>query len=166
MGQAGIELLGSANAPAIRDALDRLYCGHLVAVHVCLGVQNRLAGPPLFLLSDELEEVLGQNLKSARRLGQRLSELDGAVTADPGNLGSRAGVATFQLQDCSDLHAILSAALSGVRDIIRAYAACLELSKGDVVTTQLLVELVQLEIARESDLEAAATRPEPGVTKG
>jgi hypothetical protein len=81
MGQAGNALLGGADRDTVVDALDRLYCRHLVAMHWALAVGNRLEGQPLFLLTDELNEVLDDSLDAARRLADRIAELDGAVGA-------------------------------------------------------------------------------------
>jgi hypothetical protein len=50
-------------------------------MHWALAVGNRLEGQPLFLLTDELNEVLDDSLDAARRLADRIAELDGAVGA-------------------------------------------------------------------------------------
>jgi ferritin-like protein len=152
MGQAGNALLGGADRDAIVDALDRLYCRHLVAMHWALAVGNRLEGQPLFLLTDELNEVLDDSLDAARKLADRIAELDGAVTGDPTALRQRNGQ-FFVLPDVSDLGAILTAGLENVRETIASYGDALQTAAGDDVTRQLLLKLVRREIARESDLE-------------
>jgi hypothetical protein len=92
MGQAGNELLLGEDRELIIDTLDVLYCRHLMAVHCTLAIGNRLAGQALLHLKDEIEEVLAQNLDSARKLAERVAELDGAVSGDPATLAERAGV--------------------------------------------------------------------------
>ena len=56
---------------------------------LALAIVNRLSGQALFLLASELEEVLSQNLDSAKKLAERIAELDGAVTEDPAALAAR-----------------------------------------------------------------------------
>jgi ferritin-like protein len=157
MGQAGNALLGGADRDAVVDALDRLYCRHLVAMRWALAVRNRLEGQPLFLLTDELNEVLDDSLDAARRLADRIAELDGAVTGDPAALRQRNGQ-FFVLPDASDLGAILASGLENVRETIAAYGEALETAAGDDITRQLLLELARREVARESDLEGVGAR--------
>ena len=154
MGQAGNELLLGEHRELIIDTLDLLYCRHPMAVHYALAIGNRLAGQALFLRKDEIEEVLAQNLDSARKLAERIAELDGAVTGDSATLAERGGVGPFELPNCSDLSAILAVRLDAVRATIRAYRDALATTQGDELSSQLLLKLVRLEIARESELES------------
>jgi hypothetical protein len=64
MGQSGDALLVGVDAAEVARELDGLYCRHLLAVHWSLAVTTRLEGEALFLLSEELDEVLDQNLAS------------------------------------------------------------------------------------------------------
>jgi ferritin-like protein len=160
MGQAGNALIAGVDAAAVARELDGLYCWHLLAVHWSLAVSNRLEGQALFLLSQELDEVVDQNLASARKLADRVAELGEAATGDPRRLVSGAGRDGFDLPDGGDLAGILAAALTAVRETIDAYGAALEATAGDELTRRLLLSLLRHEVARESDLEGATARRE------
>jgi hypothetical protein len=75
-------------AEDVIDALDSFYCHNVVAGLWADAVANRLAGPAIYLLSDELPEVAGHARAAAGRLAGRIGDLGGAVTGDPGG-GSR-----------------------------------------------------------------------------
>jgi ferritin-like protein len=158
MGQAGNALLAGVDATDVARELDGLYCRHLLAVHWSLAVGNRLEGEALFLLSEELDEVLDQNLASARKLADRIAELGAAVTGDPRRLVSGAGRDGFDVPDGGDLTGILASALTAVRETIDAYGAALAATAGDELTRRLLLSLLRHEVARESDLEGATAR--------
>jgi ferritin-like protein len=138
------------------DALDRLYCGHLVALHWSDAVRNRLEGQAAFLLSDQLAVVAKQSLEAAHKLADRIAELDGAVTADPTAFVDRSPAQSFQLPaSTSDVGAILGYALTQVGSVIAAYRDLLGLTRDtDELTHRLALELVQGEVARESELQA------------
>jgi len=61
MSQAGNALLRGVDAEAVVADLDRLRAAHVVAEQWLLAVENRLAGPALYLLEDELPEQAETN---------------------------------------------------------------------------------------------------------
>lgn len=73
MAQAGIQLLKGIDVEAVVEALDRLRSSHLVSMHWAQTVRDRLEGPAIFLLGDELEAVAKESLEAASALGGRLA---------------------------------------------------------------------------------------------
>jgi hypothetical protein len=86
MSQAGKALLRGVDAEAVVADLDRLRATHVVAEQWLLAVENRLGGPALYLLEDELPEQADMNRQAAALLADRVAELDGAITGDPTKL--------------------------------------------------------------------------------
>jgi ferritin-like protein len=146
------------DASGVADELDGLYARHLLAVHWCRAVSNRLEGQALFLLGDELDEVLEQNLSSARKLADRVGELGGAVAGDPRELVARAGRDGFDIPEGGDLGGILASALDSPEGDDRGLRGSASATAGDELTHRLLLSLVRHEVARESDLESAMAR--------
>jgi hypothetical protein len=56
-------------------------------MHYALAIGNRLAGEALFLLSDELEELAAENLRSARALAERIAETQLGHGWEPSRVG-------------------------------------------------------------------------------
>jgi hypothetical protein len=83
MSQAGNALLRGVTPEAVVADLDRLRAAHTVAEQWLLAVENRLAGPALYLLDDELPELAEINRQAGAALADRVAELDGAITGDP-----------------------------------------------------------------------------------
>ena len=67
------------------DALDSFYCHNVIAALWADAVANRLEGMAIYLLSDEIPEVAEHARAAARRLADRIGDLGGAITADPGS---------------------------------------------------------------------------------
>lgn len=65
------------------DALDSFYCHNVVAALWADAVANRLEGPAIYLLSDEIPEVAEHARAAAARLADRIGDLGGAVTLIP-----------------------------------------------------------------------------------
>ena len=85
------------------DALDSFYCENVVAGLWADAVGNRLEGAAMLLLSDDLQEISDDARTAAKRLADRIGDLGGAVTADPGQFVHRSpGEVDFVLPDCSD----------------------------------------------------------------
>jgi ferritin-like protein len=139
------------------DALDSFYCHNVVAALWADAVANRLEGPAIYLLSDELPEVAGHARAAAARLADRIGDLGGAITADPRQLIDRApGDNEFTIPDCSDPRAITSYALHRLNVIIAAYQAFLDKVRGrDDVSFALVVDLLGAETHRRADVTAA-----------
>jgi len=140
------------------DALDSFYCHNVVAGLWADAVANRLAGPAIYLLSDELPEVAGHARAAAGRLAGRIGDLGGAVTGDPRQLIDRApGDNEFTIPDCSDPpQAILTYALQRLNVIVAAYQAFLDKVRGrDDVSFALVVKLPGAQTHRRADVTAA-----------
>ena len=139
------------------DALDSFYCHNVVAALWADAVANRLEGPAIYLLSDEIPEVAEHARAAAARLADRIGDLGGAVTADPRQLIDRApGGNEFTIPDCSDPRAITTYALQRLNIIIAAYQAFLDKVRGhDDVSFALIVSLLGAETHRRADVKAA-----------
>ncbi len=144
-------------AQDVIDALDSFYCHNIVVSLWADAVANRLEGLAIYLLSDELPEVAGHARAAARRLADRIGDLGGAVTGDPGQLIDRApGDNEFTIPDCSDPRAITTYALHRLSVIIAAYQEFLDKVRGrDDVSFALVVDLLGAETHRRADVQAA-----------
>ena len=144
-------------AEDVIDALDSFYCHNVVAALWADAVANRLEGPAIYLLSDEIPEVAEHARAAAARLADRIGDLGGAVTADPRQLIDRApGGNEFTIPDCSDPRAITTYALQRLNIIIAAYQAFLDKVRGrDDVSFALVVDLLGAETHRRADVMAA-----------
>ena len=144
-------------AEDVIDALDSFYCHNVVAALWADAVANRLEGPAIYLLSDEIPEVAEHARAAAARLADRIGDLGGAVTADPRQLIDRApGGNEFTIPDCSDPRAITTYALQRLNIIIAAYQAFLDKVRGhDDVSFALIVSLLDAETHRRADVKAA-----------
>jgi ferritin-like protein len=144
-------------AEDVIDALDSFYCHNVVAALWADAVANRLEGPAIYLLSDEIPEVAEHARAAAARLADRIGDLGGAVTADPRQLIDRApGGIEFTIPDCSDPRAITTYALQRLDIIIAAYQAFLDKVRGhDDVSFALIVSLLGAETHRRADVKAA-----------
>ncbi len=146
--------------PAVQDvidALDSFYCHNVVAALWADAVANRLEGPAIYLLSDEIPEVADHARAAAARLADRIGDLGGAITADPRQLIDRApGNNEFTIPDCSDPRAITTYALQRLNIIITAYQAFLDKVRGrDDVSFALVVDLLGAETHRRADVMTA-----------
>jgi ferritin-like protein len=139
------------------DALDGFYCHNVVVALWADAVANRLEGPAIYLLSDEIPEVAQHARAAAARLADRVGDLGGAITADPRQLIDRApGDDEFTIPDCSDPRAIITYALQRLTTIIAAYQAFLDKVRGrDDVSFALVVGLLGAETHRRADAVAA-----------
>jgi ferritin-like protein len=144
-------------AEDVTGALDSFYCHNVVAALWADAVANRLEGPAIYLLSDEIPEVAEHARAAAARLAGRIGDLGGAITADPRQLIDRApGDSEFTIPDCSDPRAIISYALQRLNIIIAAYQAFLDKARGrDDVSFALVVGLLGAEAHRRADVVAA-----------
>ena len=144
-------------AEDVIDALDSFYCHNVVAALWADAVANRLEGPAIYLLSDEIPEVAEHARAAAARLADRIGDLGGAITADPRQFNDRApGDNEFTIPDCSDPRAITTYALQRLNVIIAAYQAFLDKVRGrDDVSFALVVDLLGAETHRRADVMAA-----------
>ena len=142
-------------------SLDGFYCANVVASLWADAVGNRLEGPAIYLLTDELAEVSEHARAAARRLADRIGDLGGAVTADPRQLlDARPGDGDFELPDCGDIRSITEAGLRELNTIIAAYEEFLvRVRDSDPVSHQLVTGLLAAEAHRRADIEAALQRP-------
>src|SRR5215472_17800709 len=144
-------------ADDVVETLDSFYCHNVIVALWCDAVANRLEGPAIYLLSDEIPEVAEHSRAAAARLADRIGDLGGAVTADPRQLIDRApGASEYTIPDCSDPRAIISYALQRLNIIIDAYQAFLDKVRGrDDVSFALVVGLLGAEAHRRADAAAA-----------
>jgi ferritin-like protein len=158
MSRAGNALLRGVAPEAVVADLDRLRAAHVVAEQWLLAVENRLQGPALYLLDDELPELTEINRQAAAALAGRVAELDGAITGDPSLLIEVSGLSAFELPaDPSDPAAITDYALERVRELIGAYGEALERTRdADELTHRLLLKLVRQQVQMEADLEGVS----------
>lgn len=155
MSQAGNALLRGVTPEAVVADLDRLRAAHIVAEQWLLAVKNRLAGPALYLLDDELPELAEINRQAGAALADRVAELNGAITGDPTKVVELSGLGPFELPaDTSDPAAITDYALERVRGLIGAYSEALGRTRdADELTHRLLLKLVRQQVEMEADLE-------------
>jgi len=157
MGTAGNNLVRNVEVKDVVRSLDRFYCYNLAVMHWAEALANRLQGPAAFLLSSELEDVAEHSHTAAKALADRIGDLGGAVTADPGQLVERSPLAEFSLPaSFSDVGTILRYAVKQVQAIIRAYGTFLDRVRGnDELSYQLVLRLLGDEVHREAEIEAA-----------
>jgi ferritin-like protein len=141
--------------------LDGFYCANVVGSLWADAVGNRLEGPAIFLLTDELAEVSEHGRSAAQQLADRIGDLGGAITADPRQLlDARPGDSDFALPDCGDVRSITEAGLRELNVIIAAYEEFLvRVRDTDPVSHQLVTRLLAEETHRRADIEAALQRP-------
>jgi ferritin-like protein len=157
MGKAGVGLIKGIDVEEIVDRLDSYYCYNLVVMHFSYALHNRLEGQAAYLLGNELEENAEQSLKAARKLADRIGELDDAVSADPTLFVERSPLGEFSLPaSSSEVGIILGFVLERIRMIIGEYEAFLERVRGrDEISYLLVLDLLKEQVARESEIEAA-----------
>lgn len=144
-------------AKDVIDTLDSFYCHNVVVSLWADAVANRLEGPAIYLLSDEIPEVAEHARRASARLAERIGDLGGAITADPRQVIDRApGDDDFTIPDCSDPRAITTYALQRLDTIIAAYQDFLNKVRGrDDVSFALVVSLLGAETHRRADVTAA-----------
>ena len=144
-------------AEDVIDTLDSFYCHNVVVSLWADAVANRLEGPAIYLLSDEIPEVAEHARRASARLAERIGDLGGAITADPRQVIDRApGDDDFTIPDCSDPRAITTYALQRLDTIIAAYQDFLNKVRGrDDVSFALVVSLLGAETHRRADVTAA-----------
>jgi ferritin-like protein len=136
--------------------LDGFYCYNVSVSLWADAVANRLEGPALYLLSDELAEVARDARAAAARLAARIGDVGGAVTAHPRDVAGRSPGDFTMPANCADPAAILAIAASNLTTIIDAYDDFLDLALGkDHVSHHLVTKLLGQEAHRLADLEAA-----------
>jgi ferritin-like protein len=142
--------------------LDGFY-GYNVSVSLWAdAVANRLEGPALYLLEDELAEVAEHARAAAAKLAARIGDLGGAVTAHPRELADRSPGDFTMPANCADPAAILAIAARNLAAIIDAYEDFLDLAFGkDHVGHHLVTKLLGQETHRLADLEAAQAGGSP-----
>jgi ferritin-like protein len=136
--------------------LDGFYCYNVSVSLWADAVANRLEGPALYLLADELAEVAQDARAAAAKLAARAGDLGGAVTALQRDLADRFPVNSTVPANCADPAAILAIAAPNLSTIIDAYNDFLDLTFGkDHVSHHLVTKLLGQETHRLADLEAA-----------
>lgn len=140
--------------------LDAFYCANVVVSLWADAVGNRLEGPAIYLLTDELAEVSEHARAAAHQLAERIGDLGGAITADPGQLlDARPGDNDFELPDCGDVRSITELGLRELNVMIAAYEEFLgRVRDTDPVSHQLVTRLLGDETHRRADIEAALQR--------
>jgi ferritin-like protein len=132
--------------------------GHVVAEQWLLAIENRVAGPALYLLQDELPEFAETHRQAGAALAGRVAELGGAITGDPTKVVELSRPGPFELPaDTSDPAAITDYALERVRRLIGAYGEALGRTRdGDELTHRLLLKLVHQQVETEAELEGVS----------
>ena len=161
MGTSGNALINNIEVAEVISALDSLYGYEMVAMHYVLAVHNRLEGQALFLLAQEIDQKVEMNLSHARKLADRIGQLGGAVTGDPGRLIKISPIETFALpSSSSDVGEILAHILEQIRIGIRAYGHLLERTRGkDDVTYHLVLDVLKDHIDSEDEIESVMASP-------
>lgn len=151
----------TSDADRTVKTLDGFYCANVVAALWADAVANRLEGPAIFLLTDELAEVSEHARAAAQQLADRIGDLGGAITADPRQLVDTAPRdSDFALPDCGDVRSITEAGLRELNVIIAAYQEFLaSVRDTDPVSHQLVTRLLGDETHRRADIDAALQRP-------
>lgn len=157
MGSTATALIDDLDPAALADELDALHAYELVTALWCRAVENRVAGPALYFLPDELRERADTALEHASLLAARVAQLGGAVTANPAQLLQRARLKGFELPaDSTDVGSVVRLALAYQRFGIEAYAETLQRVAGhDVVSAKLVTEILTRAVAREDGMEAS-----------
>jgi ferritin-like protein len=136
--------------------LDGFYCYNVSVSLWADAVANRLEGPALYLLADELAEVAQDARAAAAKLAARIGDVGGAVTAHPRDVADRFPGDFTMPANCADPAAILAIAAANLATIIDAYDDFLDLALGkDHVSHHLVTKLLGQETHRLADLEAA-----------
>jgi ferritin-like protein len=163
MGTAGIQLIQGLDPADLADDLDRLYCYEQVSIHWSRAVDNRLTGLAEILIEEPLREHVAMAERHASRLGARVAQLGGAITADPTRFVERSQVASVDMPaDTSDPAAVLGYALTQEQKIIGRYGQLVERVRGaDPVTEQLLVSILADKVAEEDEIESGLTAQPP-----
>jgi ferritin-like protein len=159
MGTAGIQLVRGLDPADIADDLDRLYCYEQVSIQWSRAVDNRLAGMAEILLEEPIHEHIALAEGHASRLGARVSQLGGAITADPTRFVERSQVASVDMpSDTSDPAAVLAYPLAQEQKIIARYGQLIDQVRGaDAVTERLLVSILADKVAQEDEIESGLT---------
>lgn len=163
MGTAGNQLIQGLDPADIADDLDRFYCYEQVSIHWTRAVDNRLTGPAHHLLEEALREHIEQAERHASRLGTRIAQLGGAITADPTHFVERSqGAAVHMPADTSDPGTVLAYALTQEQKIIGRYGQLLERIRGaDPITERLLVSILTDKVAQEDEIESVLATQQP-----
>lgn len=140
----------------VTRSLDSFYCYNISVSLWADAVANRLEGPALYLLADELVEVAQDARAAATKLAARIGDLGGAVTADPRELLERFPGDFTIPANCGDIGAILTVAAPNLANITQAYEDFLDLVRDkDDISHHLVTKLFDQETHRLADLEAA-----------
>jgi bacterioferritin len=156
MGSAGNSLIKGIDIQEIIDSLDSFHALSWVVVLFSLGLKNRLQGQAAFLLSKELEDKAQESMKHAEKLAERIAELGGIETADPTEFVMLSPLKRFSMPSSnSNVNEILSYILELEQSIIRTYDDFLNrIRDKDDITYHTLLEILEDEIRRESEIEA------------
>ena len=162
MGKAGNSLIRGYDIQEIINALDSFHAPSWVVVHFSLALKNRLEGQTAFLFSKELEDKAQESMKHAKKLAERIAELGGTETADPTEFVILSPLKRFSMpRSNSNINEILSYILELERSIISAYGDCLHRIKDkDDLTYHALLEILEDEVKRESEIESVLTADE------
>jgi bacterioferritin len=156
LGSAGNSLIKGIDIQEIIDSLDSFHALSWVVVLFSLGLKNRLQGQAAFLLSKELEDKAQESMKHAEKLAERIAELGGIETADPTEFVMLSPLKRFSMPSSnSNVNEILSYILELEQSIIRTYDDFLNrIRDKDDITYHTLLEILEDEIRRESEIEA------------
>jgi bacterioferritin len=157
MGSVGNSLIKGIELQEIIDTLDSFHALSWVVVHFSLALKNRLEGQAALLLSKELEDKAQDSMKHAKKLAERIAELGGTETADPTEFVMLSPLKRFSMpSSTSDVKVILSYILEQEQTVIRKYGDfMIKIKDKDDLTYHLLREMLEDEIRRESEIEAA-----------
>ena len=157
MGGAGNSLIRGIDIQELIDTIDSFHAQSWVVMHFSLALKNRLEGQTAFLLSKELEDKAEESAKHAKKLAERIAELGGTETGDPTEFVMLSPLKRFSMPGSStDVKVILSYLLEQEQSIIGKYGEfMIKIRDKDDLTYHLLLEIVEDEIRRESEIESA-----------
>jgi bacterioferritin len=157
MGSAGNSLIKGIDVEEVIKTLDSFHAQSWVVVHFSLALKNRLEGQAALLLSKELEDKAQESMKHAKKLAERIAELGGTETGDPTEFVMLSPLKRFSMPSSnSDVHLILGHILELERSMIRTYGDFLSSVRDkDDLTHHLIREILEDEVRRESEIEAA-----------
>lgn len=159
MGTAGNQLIQGLDPADIADDLDRLYCYEQVSIHWARAVDNRLTGLAEIVLEEPLRTNVALAEDHASRLDARVSQLGGAITADPTRFVERSQHISVDMPaDTGDPAAVLTYALTQQQKSIGRYGELIERLRGaDAVTERLLVSILTDKVAQEDEIESGVS---------
>lgn len=154
MGKKGREIV-KLNVQEIIDDLNRAYADEWLAGYYYRLAAILAAGINAPTVADMLKNSSTSELSHADRIAERIIQLGGEPIRNFGQLESKANCPEFRMpEDPRDMEGILRAVLETERSAIGVYESLLNKAQDkDVVTYELIEELLVEEVADEEEVE-------------